>query len=256
MNIQEQTRDFSLWSRWQTQTMTALFGWIPSLPGLGIRYLLYPAIFKKMGRSVRIYSNVKLKNAEPIEIGFGVVLDRGVEIDVERDNNLEIGDRVNLSRDVRISVTGQGNKIRLANLVSLDRGVDLKVHHGSKLEIGEHTYIGPYTCISGYGNIEIGKDCLIASHSSIYAHNYDFTDTTKKIREQGFNFKGVRIEDNCWLGSGVRVVDGVTIGRGSVIGAGAVVTKDIPPYSVAIGVPAQVIDSRKTDRVPNRRSPF
>lgn len=254
MNIQEQIQDSAWWSRWKTQIMTALVGWIPLLPGLGIRYLLYPAIFRKMGRSVKIYPNVRVKNGEQVEIGFGVVFDRGVEIDVGRDNNLKIGDRVNLSRDVRIGVTGQRNKIRLANLVSLDRGVDLKAHHGGKLEIGEHTYIGPYTCISGYGKIEIGKDCLIASHSSIYAHNYDFNDPTKNIREQGFNYKGIRIEDNCWLGSGVRVVDGVTIGRGSVIGAGAVVTKDIPPYSIAVGVPAKVIDSR--DRFRNKRSQF
>jgi acetyltransferase-like isoleucine patch superfamily enzyme len=52
------------------------------------------------------------------------------------------------------------------------------------------------------------------------------------------------IEDDCWLGDGVKVLDGVTIGRGSVIGAGAVVTKDIPPFSVAVGVPARVIKTR------------
>ena len=52
------------------------------------------------------------------------------------------------------------------------------------------------------------------------------------------------IEDDCWLGHGVTVLDGVTIGKGSVIGAGAVVTKNIPPYSVALGVPAKVVKSR------------
>ncbi len=254
MNIKEQIQDFSWWSRWKTQIMTALVGWIPLLPGLGIRYLLYPVIFKKMGRSVKIYPNVRLENGKQVEIGFGVVLNRGVEIDIPRNNDLTIGDRVNLSRDVRISVMGQGNKIRLANLVSLDRGVDLKAFEGSQLKIGEHTYIGPYTCISGYGKIEIGKDCRIASHSSLCAHNYNFTNPNKKIREQGFNFKGIRIEDDCWLGSGVKVVDGVTIGRGSIIGAGAVVTKDIPPYSIAVGVPAKVIDSR--GRVNHKRSHF
>ncbi|MBA2748254.1 MAG: acyltransferase, partial [Tatlockia sp.] len=57
--------------------------------------------------------------------------------------------------------------------------------------------------------------------------------------------QGVVIEDNCWLGYGVKVLDGVTIGEGSVIGAGAVVTKDIPPYSVAVGVPAKVVRSRQ-----------
>ncbi|WP_036479038.1 acyltransferase [Myxosarcina sp. GI1] len=236
---------FSSWSRWQTQAMTALFGWIPLLPGLGIRYLLYPIIFKKMGRSVKIYPDVRLKDGWRIKVGFGVVFHRGVEIDIDRNNYLEIGDRVNLSRDVGISCTGQNNKIMLADLVSLDRGVDLRTFEGSQLYIGDRTYVGPHTCIWGYGKISIGKDCLIASHSSLYAHNYRFEDTTQNIREQGFDFKGIVIEDDCWLGSGVNIVDGVTIGRGSVIGAGAVVTKNIPPYSVAVGVPAKVIKSRK-----------
>jgi acetyltransferase-like isoleucine patch superfamily enzyme len=52
------------------------------------------------------------------------------------------------------------------------------------------------------------------------------------------------IEDDCWLGTGVKVLDGVTIGQGSVVGAGAVVTKDIPPYSVAVGIPSKVIAQR------------
>ena len=240
---------FSLRSHWQTQAMTALLSWIPLLPGLGIRYLLYPTIFKKMGRSVKFYRDVNFKDARRIEVGFGAVFSKGVEIDIEQDNYLQIGERVNLARDVGISCRGQKNKIKLADLVSLDRGVDLRAFGGSKLHIGDRTYIGPYTCIWGYGRISIGKNCLIASHSSLYAHNYNFRDPNQKIREQGFNFKGIRIEDDCWLGSGVKVVDGVTIGRGSVIGTGAIVTKDIPPYSVAVGVPAKVIDSRKTNYV-------
>ncbi|MCX7595635.1 MAG: acyltransferase, partial [Fischerella sp.] len=67
--------------------------------------------------------------------------------------------------------------------------------------------------------------------------------------EQGVTCKGIIIEDDCWLGHGVTVLDGVTIGKGSVIGAGAVVTKDIPPYSVAVGIPAKVVKSRISDEL-------
>ncbi len=240
---------FSSWSCWQTQLMTTLFGGIPLLPGLGIRYLLYPAIFKKMGRSVKIYPDVRFKEAQRIEVGYGVVFERGVEINIEQDNSLQIGDCVNLVRNVRISCNGQNNKINLANFVSLDRGVDLKAQRGVQIYIGDRTYIGPYTCISGFGNIRIGKDCLIASHSSIYAHNHVFSNPNTTINRQGFVAKGIVIEDDCWIGTGVRVVDGVNIGKGSVIGAGAVVTKDIPPYSVAVGVPAKVISKRGADEL-------
>ena len=231
-------------SECKTAILTILLGWIPLLPGIGLRYLFYPLIFKQMGRSVRIYPNVMLKDGQNIAIGFGVVLHRGVEIDIDAGNELKIGDRVNLNRDVGISCTEQKNKIELDNVVSLDRGVELRAHGGGQIYIGERTYIGPYTCISGYGKIAIGKDCLIASHASIYAHNYKFSDPNKTIKEQGFISKGITIEDDCWLGSGVRVVDGVTIGQCSVIGAGAVVTKNIPPYSIAVGVPAKVVSTR------------
>ncbi|AFZ34031.1 hexapeptide repeat-containing transferase [Stanieria cyanosphaera PCC 7437] len=249
MNKLKLTQLFLKEFQWKTPILTTLLGWIPSLPGLGLRYLFYPFIFKKMGRSVKIYPDVRLKNAQNIEIGFGVVLHQGVEINLNSDNELKIGDRVNLARDVGISCTEEQNKIELDNVVSLDRGVELRAHGGGQIYIGERTYVGPYTCISGYGTISIGKDCLIASHCSIYAHNYIFSDPNKTIKEQGFVSKGIAIEDDCWLGSGVKVVDGVTIGKGSVIAAGSVVMKNIPPYSIAAGFPAKVIAKRESNEL-------
>ncbi|MGF1539930.1 MAG: acyltransferase [Pleurocapsa sp.] len=244
MNILKQIKALFMKSNWKTSIFTTLLGWIPLLPGIGLRYLLYPLIFKQMGRSVRIAPDVRLKNGQNIAIGFGVVLHKGVELDFDADNELKIGDRVNLARDVGISCTEQNNKIELDNVVSLDRGVELRAHGGGEIYLGERTYIGPYTCISGYGKVAIGKDCLIASHCAIYAHNYNFSDPNKTIKEQGFVSKGITIEDDCWLGSGVKVVDGVTIGKGCIVAAGSVVMRDIPPYSIAAGFPAKVIAKR------------
>jgi acetyltransferase-like isoleucine patch superfamily enzyme len=85
---------------------------------------------------------------------------------------------------------------------------------------------------------------MIASHTGIYANNHNFADLTRPMNSQGVTSKGIVIENDCWLGTGVKVLDGVRIGRGSIIGAGAVVTKDIPPYSIAVGVPAKVIGQR------------
>ncbi len=78
----------------------------------------------------------------------------------------------------------------------------------------------------------------------MYANSHNFSDPNIPINQQGLTCKGILIEDDCWLGTGVRVLDGVTIGRGSIVGAGAVVTKSLPPYSIAVGVPARVIDRR------------
>ncbi len=134
--------------------------------------------------------------------------------------------------------------MKIGNKVRIDRGADVRAHQGGEVEIGDRAYIGPYACISGRG-IKIGQDCLISSHSGIYGNSHNFSDSNLTIREQGLSYQGIVIEDDCWLGTGVKVLDGVTIGKGSVISAGAVVMKDIPPYSVAAGVPARVISHRK-----------
>ena len=79
----------------------------------------------------------------------------------------------------------------------------------------------------------------------IVAVDHVYDDPQRPIREQGITAQGIVIEDDVWLGAGATVVDGVTIGRGSVIGAGAVVTTDMPPYSIAVGIPAKVVKDRR-----------
>ncbi|NJM97414.1 MAG: acyltransferase [Phormidesmis sp. RL_2_1] len=186
-----------------------------------LRRLIYRFLFDYLGAFVCIQSGVELIGCKQIRISDHSSLARGVRVrSLNRHSNIYIGQRV-----------------------SLDRGVDIKANY-QDIEIGDYTRIGPYTCLSG-GSINIGKNCLIASHSSIYASNHSFADSLKNIREQKSSFQGIVIEEDCWLGTGVRVVDGVRIGKGSVIGAGAVVTKDIPAYSIAVGVPAKIISKRE-----------
>ncbi|MUL35823.1 hypothetical protein BWI75_05515 [Gloeocapsopsis sp. AAB1 = 1H9] len=212
----------SQWFHWREVVVTTLVGWVPLSLGKSLRGLVYHSIFAQFGNAVQIKSGVELIHTSRIAIGNKVRIDRGVSLRNE----------------------GQNSRIWLGNSVKLDLGVIIKTHSDSEIEIGDCTYIGPYTCLSGK-YIKIGKDCRIASHLGIYANNHTFTDPNCKIKEQGNSYQGIVIEDDCWLGSGVRIVDGVTVGQGSVIGAGAVVTKDIPPYSIAVGVPAKVIKSRK-----------
>ena len=200
----------------------ALLQWVPSAIGSGLRGLVYKTIFGKLGK--------------------GVTIKTGVEVFCAY--RMQIGHKVSIGRDVRIRSLGSKDRIKIGDGVSFDRGVDIKAHGNQNgIEIGDRTYIGPYTCLSG-GKLKIGKDCLIASHSSIYSNNHIFANVGQNINQQGNSYEGITIEDNCWLGTGVKVMDGVTIGEGSIIGAGAIVTKNIPPYSIAVGVPAKVISSR------------
>ena len=209
-------------SHWQASLLIALVGWVPLKPGMQLRRILYRTIFAKVGRGVQIQPGAEFICPD----------------------HVELGDCVRLHRDVRIRSRETNNsRIRLKEWAHIDRGVDIKIHYQGEIEIGSHTYIGPYSCLSGR-SIKIGDYCLIASHSGIYANNHVFDDLNLKIVEQKNSYKGIVIEENCWLGTGVKVLDGITIGQGSVIGAGAVVTKNIPPYSIAVGVPAKVIAKR------------
>jgi len=213
--------------------LQALFGWIPLSIGSKIRRYMYRSLVGKMGQGVTIGVGFDMAGAK------GIFLEEKCAIEV--NGHLDCWDDDN-------------SRITLRTRSRLDQGAHLQAL-GGHIEIGEGTYIGPYFCAAGPGNIRIGKHCMIASHSSMYANNHVFSDPTIIIGAQGVTAEGIVIEEDCWLGTGVRVLDGVTIGRGSVIGAGAVVTKDIPPFSIAVGVPAKVIAKRGAERSQQRITP-
>lgn len=124
--------------------------------------------------------------------------------------------------------------------VNIEKGAQF----GPDLEIGDNSGVGVNCKLSG--PISIGKNVMMGPECIIYTtgHNHDRTDIP--MIEQGMSEpKPVRIGDDVWIGSRVVILPGVSIGDGSVIGTCAVVTKDIPPYSVAGGVPAKVLKSRK-----------
>ncbi|MEW6497456.1 MAG: acyltransferase [Cyanobacteriota bacterium] len=197
---------------------------IPAISvGVGLRRILYRTILARIGNSVYIQDGAELVGAA----------------------NIEIEDDVSILRDVRLNGRGQNSRICIKAGVCLERGVDISCSHDTSIEIGENTFINSYVCITGPGHVKIGKDCLIGPQSTIIASSHNFADATRKIRDQGSINEGIVIGDDCWLGQGVRVLDGVIIGQGCVIGAGAVVNKNIPPYSIAVGVPARVIGQRK-----------
>jgi acetyltransferase-like isoleucine patch superfamily enzyme len=113
------------------------------------------------------------------------------------------------------------------------------------ISIASGTTIG-YNCFfDGGGKVTVGSDCLIAQHVSIFTTNHRFDEVNVLIKDQGYVKKAVHIGDNVWLGANIIILPGVHIGKGSVIGAGSVITKDIPDWSIAVGVPAKIIKKRK-----------
>jgi acetyltransferase-like isoleucine patch superfamily enzyme len=218
----------SKWKRLQETVLTVFLTNIPTkVIGSNLRTFFYRSIFAHLGKGVYLQDSVEFINTSCIEIG----------------------NRAQILRGANINAIGHpNNKIAIGDGVQIQHGVDIRALNDTHIQIEEDTFIGPYVCIAGPGNVKIGKGCLIAAHCGLFANNHNFTDPVEYIAKQGITRKGIVIGDDCWLGHGVTVTDGVTIGKGCVIGAGSVVTKDIAPYSVAVGTPAKVVKSRIADK--------
>jgi acetyltransferase-like isoleucine patch superfamily enzyme len=135
-----------------------------------------------------------------------------------------------------------GEKVQISrwSIIELGRG------EGS-LHVGPNTYIQAGCVLNAFvSSIIIGADCLIAHYCAFMPYQHSFADTGRPIHKQPLTSRGnIVLEDDVWLGLNVCVMDGVTIGKGAIVGAGAVVTKDIPPYAIAVGAPARVIRFRQ-----------
>jgi acetyltransferase-like isoleucine patch superfamily enzyme len=162
-----------------------------------------------------------------VDLGSGVKIGEFTRISALGDTFLTIGDASSIGAFSRLIVS--------TNYQDLSGYIDI----GARVGIGEYAYLG------GAGGLEIGDDCIVGQYLSCHPENHIYSDNLKLIREQGVTRKGIKIGKNCWIGSKVTILDGVDIGDGCVIAAGAVVTTSFGPGQVLGGVPAKVIKARK-----------
>lgn len=165
---------------------------------------------------------------------------------IARLGGARIASDCRIGRNCELGFLGRASRqgsVRLDSRCELGAGCILHPYGGS-IHLSENVFVGPHVVIYGHGGVEIGRDTLISMHCCIVSSNHTVPATGTNIRSQPDIPLPVKIGRDVWLGAGVRVLGGVSIGDGCVVGAGAVVTKDLPPGSIAFGIPAGVVRER------------
>ena len=151
-----------------------------------------------------------------------------------------------LGRDVELSGRKGYGRLVLGALCHIGDGSRLRAHEGT-LRIGPKAVLAGRVTVNCYLDISIGAKALVADDVYITDFDHRFADLTLPIKDQGIVKAPVRIGADSWIGTKATVLRGVDVGEGSVIAANSAVTKDIPPFSVAAGVPARVVRSRRPE---------
>jgi len=205
------------------ECLTGLFGDWPGALGYWLRRRTYRHLFDRAGTAAIIGRHVSIRGAKRIQLGHGVAIDDNVVLDARGEKGrIEIGDGVLISRNTII-----------------------RARNGT-IRIGTGSDIGAHCLLATDQRLEIGANVLVAAYTYLCAGgNHAFDRTDIPIIQQGFIPKGgIIIEDDVWIGSHGMVMDGVTIGRGSVLGSHALANRDIPAYAIAWGQPAERRRSR------------
>jgi acetyltransferase-like isoleucine patch superfamily enzyme len=203
------------------QSILSLFGWIPTVIGIGLRALIYRLILRMRGVAA-IENGVRIRFADQIELGRNAYLDQGVYLHA-CPSGISIGDN---------SFVMHGSVLHVYNFRNLPHAF---------IRIGANSLIGELNVLRGQGGITIGDRVYTAPMVQMLAVNHIFDDPTRPMVEQGITAEGIIVEDDVWIGAGAIITDGVRICKGSVVAAGAVVTQDVPPYTVVGGTPARVL---------------
>lgn len=221
LNLYLSRQAAGFWRYWLEQLMYLLFGWIPSIIGIALRGVFYRLILHMDGWAA-IENGVRLRYANYIRLGNGAYLDQGAYLHA-CPKGIEIGEG---------TIIMHGAILHVYNFRDMP-------HSGIK--IGRDSLVGEYSVIRGQGGVTIGDRVYTSPFSQVIAVNHVFDDPTRPFVEQGITAEGIVIEDDVWIGAGAVITDGVRIGKGAVVAAGAVVIKDVPPYTVVGGVPARLL---------------
>jgi acetyltransferase-like isoleucine patch superfamily enzyme len=198
---------------------------LPGVLGLVMRRALYPRLLKKCGKNVVFGRNVVLRSPSYIEIGDDVIVDDNCLLDAKGFGDSGI-------------VIESGTFIGRNSILSCKNG---RIYLGKNVNIG-------FNCEIYSGSmVTLEDDCMMAAYSYLVGGDHNAENLHEAVNKQGGTSYGILMQQGSWVGAGVKVLDGITIGKHAIVGAGAVVTRDIDAYMVAAGIPAKVIKKRKID---------
>jgi acetyltransferase-like isoleucine patch superfamily enzyme len=199
-----------------------LLSGMPGAAGLLLRKIFYRPLFRDIGRNVIFGRNVTIRHGRKIRLGSNIILDDNAVLDAKGEGNtgILIDDNVFVGRNTILNC--KGGNIAVQRDVSISGNCEL--FSSNSLTIGSGTVIGAYSYLLSGGS-------------------YDYRDRGRPFSAQvGALTEGpLTVGANCWLGARVTVLDAASIGDHCVVGAGAVVTRPVPPNSLAVGVPAKVV---------------
>lgn len=195
----------------------------PSPYAAELRTEYYKTQFKHMGNNVKIGVGVRIVNPQWISIGDDVLICDHCTLIARGPSGITLGDRVCLKDRVYLD----------------SERADI-----GYIRIDHDAYIGTGTTLFGHMGLEIGDHCLLAQNITLTPCSHHYADPNADIITQGGHSKKVVIGRDSYIGMRVAIMYSGDIGEGSIIGAGSVVVKPIPPYSVAVGAPAHVIKKR------------
>jgi acetyltransferase-like isoleucine patch superfamily enzyme len=178
------------------------------------------------GRALLLGRGVIVINSHRLRHGRFCYLGHYAYLDCTSIEGVQLGDRVTIREGAWLQLTSQFH------------------NPGVGIRIGDHSYIGPRAVLGAAAPLEIGRHCQIGADVHFIAENHQYHGAAP-IHSLGVSRRGIRIGDDCWIGNGVRILDGVSIGRSAVVGAGSVVTRDVPEGEVWVGVPAKFMSRRE-----------
>lgn len=186
-----------------------------------IKFLFY----KKKSLKILVGRHTIIRNKRRIHFSGSMRIGDYVELDGLAKNDIYFGNNISLGKYTIMRGSGRIEEL------------------GKGIKIGDNFGCGDFCFFGSAGGIEIGNDVIMGQNVRFHAQNHNYMGQDL-IRNQGVTSKGIKIGNNCWIGSGVVFLDGITIGDGCVIGANTVVTKSFPNNSVIVGNPGKLLKTR------------